>query len=350
MRPGLTPQARAVRDAVVATVTLGGAVWAGSGRLAYVDPALFGYLGATFVAAAGTVYRASAFWRRPASAVYARALGAAVRHPATLRRALASGARDLGAQRGIARRSRTRWLAHLLLAFGTLASLAITLPLVLGWLHFAADGQDVYRVVVVGMPAGRFALDGAVAWLVFHALSLAAVAVATGAATFLALRLRARRLPGVTGMVHVGPLVLLLAVAGTGLALPASRGLPRVFPLAAVAHEIAVVLLLIAVPFSKLVHVLIRPLQVGVRLVRAPDAPRVACVCCGGPLAPAAQRAAVAQLLAAHGIPIGGQQDACPACRRRGVATAQAALLGAHFQPPLTGTRPVPRPAREEAA
>ena len=45
----------------------------------------------------------------------------------------------------------------------------------------------------------------------------------------------------------------------------------------------------------------------------------------------------------------GAHPDRCPACRRRRVAAAQAALLGAAFQPRLPGARPSAR-AREEAA
>ena len=37
-------------------------------------------------------------------------------------------------------------------AGGTLASFAITVPLVFGWLRFEADGQHAYRPVVAGVP------------------------------------------------------------------------------------------------------------------------------------------------------------------------------------------------------
>jgi hypothetical protein len=338
-----------VRDAALATALLAAAVWAGSGGGAHLDRALAGYLAATLVAVAGTVWRASRFWRRPASALYARALAQAVHSPRALRRLLASGAGDLAAQRFIAPRSRLRWVAHLLLAWGTLASFAITLPLVFGWMRFAADGQRAYRVLVLSLPAGGFVLDGPVAWLVFHALSLAGVAVMLGAALFLVLRLRQRRLPGVTAGFHVAPLLLLVAVAATGLGLPASRNAPDAFRVLAVLHEASVVVLLVAIPFSKLGHLLIRPLQLGVRVIRRREVRWTACVGCGVRLAPAQQLAAVEQLLAARGARLGDHVRRCPACRRRQVAAVQAGLQGAHFQPPLLG---VPAPVRrdEEAA
>lgn len=328
---------RAARDAAVATALVLALVWAGSGAGHHLDPALYGYLAATIVAVAGTVWRASRFWRRPASAVYARALGEALCSPRRLGRLLAAGTDGLATQRFIAARSRLRWGAHLLLSLGTLASFAITLPLVFGWMRFAADGQTAYRALVFSLPAGHFVLDGVVAWLVFHALALAGLAVTAGAVCFLVIRLRARRLPGAATAFHVGPLLLLLAVALTGLGLPATRDLPAAFRIMAVLHEASVIVLLVAIPFSKLGHVLIRPLQIGARLVRAPGVRWAACAGCGGRLAPVAQLAAVERLLAARGARFGDHQRACPACRRRQVAAVQAALLGAHFQPSVLG-------------
>lgn len=340
-----------VRDALAATALLLLAIYLGSGRLEHLDPALLGYLGASVVAFAGTAYRASAFWRRRPSAFYARALatslGTALRHPAALRAVLRSASSDLLAQSFVARRSRLRWVAHLLLSLGTLASFAITLPLVFGWLHFAAAGPDRYRAVVLGVPTASFAVDGIVAWLAFHGLSLAGGAVLVGALLFTARRWRQRALPGETSGFHLAPLVLLLVVAATGLALPATRHAPRLFDLASVAHEVAVIVLLAAIPFSKLHHVLIRPLQLGARAVQR-SADRVACTVCGGPLAPRAQRDAVRALLAARGLAVDAV-DCCPACRRRQLATTQAALVGARFHPPVLGTHAVPDPARRAA-
>jgi hypothetical protein len=67
-------------------------------------------------------------------------------------------------------------------------------------------------------------------------------------------------------------------------------------------------------------------------------------------LAPARQQAAVAELLAKRGFRFGAHPDRCPACRRRRVAAAQAALVDAAFQPRLPGARPSSAPARDEAA
>jgi len=335
VRPALKPW----RDAAAVTVAVLAAIVGGSRGGRDLDPALFGYAAATVVAIVGVAWRASAFWRRPASAHYGRTLLAALRDPARLRTAGRSAALDLGAQTFIARRSRVRWLAHLALSLGTLASFAITVPLVFGWLHFEPVGQAHYQPVLFGFPAApALPLDGVPLWFAFHGLTLAGVAVAFGAAYFLAARLRIRSLPGVVAGRHVGPLVLLLVVALSGLALPASRHSPLAFAIASRLHELAVIVLLVALPFSKLAHVLIRPLQLGARVQNRAEAERAACVGCGTPLAPTAQLAAVEALLAQRGAAFAGHQRHCPPCRRRLVASAQARLLGAPFHPDLVTT------------
>lgn len=338
MRAGVN--AGALRDATVATVTLAAAVAAGSGMGAHLDPALAGYLAATLVAAFLTVRRVSAFWRRAPSAFYGRALLAALGRPGTWATLARRAARDLGAQRCIAPRGALRWAAHLALSWGTLGSFAITLPLVWGWVHFEAAGEARYQLYVLTLPLARFAPDGALGWLGFHALAIAAVAVVAGALYFLAVRMRARHETGAVAGFHVAPLLLLLAVAVTGLALPVvgARGTPRLIAIASVAHQVTVVALLVALPASKLLHLFIRPLQLGVALVRA-ETP-VACAGCGAALASAAQLGGVESLLAAHGFHFADHSRFCTACRRCGLAATQAVLLGARFQPrPAAWTR-----------
>lgn len=321
------------RDATLATVALVAAIAVGSRGFADIDPALLGYLGATVAACFGTVWRASAFWRRPASAFYARALLVSLRSPRRLRQTLGHAGSDLAAQDFIRRRGLGRWLAHLGLSLGTLASFAVTVPLVFGWMHFVPAGERSYRMIAFGVPTVAFDVEGAFGWILFHTLSLAGAAVAAGAVYFLLVRWRARRLPGATAGFAIAPLALLLIVALTGLALPASRTVPGAFRIAAALHQASVVVLLVALPFSKLAHVLVRPLQLGARAVRRRDEAWRHCAGCGASLAPVAQQQAVEAILAQRGHPFATQTDRCPACRRRGLASSQAALVGAHFQP-----------------
>lgn len=339
-----------VRDATLATTLLIALIAVGSGGGITLDPALFGYLGAVVVATFGVAWRASAFWRRPASAFYARALFASLSRPKRLRRTVAFARRDLLTQQFIRRRSVTRWLAHMLLSLGTLASVAITVPLVCGWMTFIPVGARQYQMVLFTVPTVRFDVDGTLAWLLFHALTLAAIAVVVGALYFVWLRLRAHRLPGATSAFALAPLLLLLVVALTGLALPASRSWPAAFRVAAILHQISVIVLLVALPFSKLGHLLIRPLQLGARAVRNKEDAWDHCVGCGTVLAPPAQQRAVATLLAQRGMTFAAHLDRCQTCRRRQVAAAQATLVGGDFQPhELRGSRaPRGRPVNDD--
>ena len=141
---------------------------------------------------------------------------------------------------------------------------------------------------------------------------------------------------------HIAPLLLLATVAATGLALPATRGDPAWFATAAWTHEIAVIAMLLAIPFSKLSHVLSRPLQLGAQLNRSLDRPRAACTDCGAMLAPTEQLASVRRLLASSGASAVSHLDLCGSCRRRAVAVAQTGLTGACFQPRIAGARPAP--------
>src|SRR6185295_4088415 len=97
-----------------------------------------------------------------------------------------------------------------------------------------------YQIVFFGLPlpGHQFAIDGAFGFLMFHALSLCGVAVAFGAAYFLIARWRRRGEPGATSGFHVAPLLLLLAVALTGLALQLSRTMPAAFQVASIRHEL----------------------------------------------------------------------------------------------------------------
>jgi hypothetical protein len=319
--------------ALLATALLVAAIYFGSHRLTYFDPALIGYCLATVVACFATAYQVAAFWQRRAAAFYGWALVRSLRQPRQLLAAIRAAGRDLAAQRFIAPRGRLRWLAHMSLAWGTLAGFAVTLPLVWGWLHFEPVGDHEYRAVAFSLSTPQFATDGAIAWLVFHALDLAAVAVTLGAGYFLAARVRIRRHPGVGGGFHLAPLLLLLAVALSGLALPIAGDIGhRTFRLAALAHEATVIALLAALPYGKLIHLFIRPLHLGAQLVRASAAP-VCCPRCGAAMAPAAQMHAIEDLLTTHGFHFAGHQQQCPPCRRKQLASVHTQLLGAHFQP-----------------
>ena len=350
MRARLTR--RPLVDASVVTALLLATVWLGSRGGRDLDPALFGYAardgrrglrrdvaGECLLAAPGfgrLWTRAARSARRPRRFFADAPLGG----HATSRRRRSSHAAPVSAG-----------LAHMALSLGTLASFAITIPLVFGWLHFEADGQSHYRPMLFGFPAGpALAIDGIPAWFVFHGLALAG---ARGDARDRLLPRRsppdAQRIPGVTSGRHVAPLVLLLVVALSGLALPASRTSPVAFAIASRVHELAVIVLLVALPFSKLAHVLIRPAAARrPRHAERPDAERRLCACgaIAGTRGAARRGRSVARRAAARASP--GTSGTVRTCRRRLVAAAQAHLLGAPFHPDLVAASPE-RPNRKVA-
>ncbi len=121
---------------------------------------------------------------------------------------------------------------------------------------------------------------------------------------------------------------------------------PVVFRAAGLAHEMSVVVLLVGVGFGKLFHVFVRPLQIAVRLVNDAALPRAACAHCGAATAPLAQLKAIEATLEDRGVRMASRIPLCSACRRRSLAAAHAAALGARFQPqPMRAADPqsVPR-------
>ena len=58
---------------------------------------------------------------------------------------------------------------HQLLFWGCLLAVAITFPLVFGWIHFgsAPDDQMTYVTYLFGFPAGSFRIRTVVSWLLF---------------------------------------------------------------------------------------------------------------------------------------------------------------------------------------
>ena len=73
---------------------------------------------------------------------------------------------------------------HQLIFWGCLLAVAITFPLVFGWIHFtsAPDDQMTYVTHLFGYPAGSFRLHTVTALVLFHGLDIAAFLVLGGIA------------------------------------------------------------------------------------------------------------------------------------------------------------------------
>ena len=214
--------------------------------------------------------------------------------------------------------------------------MAITFPLVFGWIHFRTrpDDQFTYVTYLFGFPAGAFRLGTPLAWLLFHGLDVSAVLVLGGIALSLWRRLRDRGALALQDWASdFLPLLLLFAISVTGLALTASTVWLRgsFYGFLAILHAITVVGALLYLPFGKFFHIFQRPAQLGVKLYQDAGHEDAGAVCarCGARYASAMQMDDLRRVLPALGFDYriegaaGTWQGLCPPCKRATLATAQ---------------------------
>ncbi|HET8646706.1 MAG TPA: MFS transporter, partial [Vicinamibacteria bacterium] len=284
-------QLRAGAWASLATAILGAAIVVGSRNLQHFDAALVVYTFAVVFATWGVAYHYAVWLQKPPTGLYWRRGWQLVRRRGVLRSAAllarTTGTHLLG-QGFIYQRSRLRWWMHQLLFWGCLLAVAITFPLVFGWIHFGTRPHDQMQYVtyVFGFEVASFRLRTALAWLIFHGLDVAAVLVLAGIALSLWRRLRDRGALAVqTFALDLFPLVLLFAISVTGLALTVStlwlRG--AYYGFLAILHAITVIAALLFLPFGKFFHIFQRPAQLGVKLYQQEGAEgeQARCARCG---------------------------------------------------------------------
>jgi len=336
--------ARAVARGSVATVMLGGSILLGSRNLAHFDAALVAYTFSVLFATFGLTYRYSMWLSRPPTALFwRRGWQAFVRKGWRVRNArfwVSRFSLDILANRFIVQRSRLRGLTHLLIMWGCLLAVAITFPLVFGWLHFRPVVGDItlYEAVVFGFPAFRFPHESIVAFFLFHGLVWASFLVIAG--VLLAMRRRMRE--GGAGALQrfaedFMPLILLFAVSLTGLMLTASYTWMKGygFTFISILHAITVIGTFVWLPFGKFFHIFQRPAQLGVGLYK--DMGRVEekalCRRCGHGFS---SRAHVLDLIEVErqlgyryeipGSEAEHYQWICPPCRRASFVIAQGLM------------------------
>ena len=262
---------------LLSTVILAALIVLGSRNLAHFDAALVGYTFAILFATFGITYRYAMWLQRPPTALYWRRgwqvfLNAKYALPNTLnwvRRIVA----DIALNRFIWERGRLRWLAHWLIMWGCIIAIAITFPLVFGWLSFDALPADPewYQVVLFGFPTFAFPIDSLFGFLLFHGLVWSSFLVIAG--VMLAMRRRMRD-EGAAALQLFGedflPLILLFAISITGLMLTASYTWMKgyAYDFIAILHAITVIFTLLWLPFGKFFHIFQRPAQLGVRFYK----------------------------------------------------------------------------------
>jgi hypothetical protein len=306
------------------------------------DPALVPYAGASVFSAFGIGYRYSMWLRRPPTRLYwfrgwqifcrPREL------PGNLLRLVTLFWDNFVLQRFIERRSHLRWAAHWLIAWGCLLAAAITFPLSFGWIRFetARASQSAYECFVFGVHIYTFPWNSFLGLVIFHILDIAAVMVIVG--IFLALWRRVSDGGALAVQQFTNdllPLVLLFAVAITGLFLTASIHLMKGYHYGFLSqlHAVAVILTLVYLPFGKFFHIFQRPAQMGVNFYRraGAEAEQATCLRCGELFASKLHLEDVKQVEAALGIRYGladgsHYQDVCPPCRRKNLALVQDSI------------------------
>lgn len=308
------------------------------------DAALLPYSLGLVCAAAALGYRWTMWAQRPPTALYLkRALAILFARPRTsiLWLFARSSATQMVAHTFIARRSRWRWLAHAALAWGSVLATAVTVPLVLGWIHFETAPGDPgrYQVVLFGLTVDQFPLHSVKRYVMFNLLNVSAVLVIGGAGMALKRRLTN---PGSIARQQFSqdllPLLLLLLVSLTGLFMTASVHLfeGRGYHGLSLVHAITVGGTLVYLPFSKLFHPFQRVAHVGVTLYKrtGSEGPSQACRICQEPFASVQHVRDLQNVLGQVGqsgqMPglAGDYALVCPRCRRRLLGFTQGQTVG----------------------
>src|SRR6266511_2979855 len=328
---------------LLSTLILAALIVLGSRSLAHFDAALVGYTFAVLFATFGITYRYAMWLQRPPTALFWRRgwqafLNAKYALPNVLnwaRRIVA----DIALNRFIWERGRLRWLAHWLILWGCIIAIAITFPLVFGWLSFDALPADPewYRVVLFGFPTIAFPIDSLFGFLLFHGLVWSAFLVIAG--VMLAMR-RHMRDGGAAALQMFGedflPLIMLFAISITGLMLTASYTWMQgyAYDFIAILHASTVIFTLLWLPFGKFFHIFQRPAQLGVRFYKDVGRQEALAHCrrCDQPFSSLVHVQGLIAVEQALGYRYEMAGDAehyqwiCPPCRRTMLALAQGQL------------------------
>jgi NNP family nitrate/nitrite transporter-like MFS transporter len=328
---------------LLSAVVVSSLIVLGSNNLRHFDWVLFPYAAATVCSAAAIAYRYTIWLQRPPTKRYWQQgwrlflRNKPFQNGAYLVWLLLD---NFAVQRFIARRDHLRWIMHLCLSWGGMLAFAITFPLVFGWMHFETPATDlhVYQLFILGVKVQEFSVDSLIAFLSFNALNFSAVLVLVGIALALHRRLTE---PGALALQQFGndivPLLLLFAVAATGLGLTVSAHWLHGYGFAfmALTHMVTVVAMLLYLPFGKFFHIFQRPAQLGVAFYKqaAHAGPQARCGRCDTPFASQMQVSDLQQVLDELGLnyhldgSVGHYQHVCPPCRRKLLALNQGRTL-----------------------
>ncbi|HEV2689217.1 MAG TPA: MFS transporter [Bryobacteraceae bacterium] len=332
---------RAGAWATLFTSLLVAAIVVGSRNLQNFDAALAIYTFAVIFATWGILYHYSVWLRKPPTRVFWRRGWELAKREGLLGSVAfltKTAGTHLLAQTFIRRRSHLRWWMHQFLFWGCLLAVAITFPLVFGWMKFtsAPEDQMTYITYLFGFPVFSMPIRTVASGLLFHGLDISAVLVLTGISLALWRRMTDRGAMALQDFGDFLPLVLLFAISVTGLALTASTVWLRgaFYDFLAILHAIVVIGALLFLPFGKFFHIFQRPAQLGAKLYQRAGAQgdQAACERCGTSFASQMQIDDLNGVLPKLGFDYGmdGEvaywQNLCPACKRKSMAAAQMRL------------------------
>jgi NNP family nitrate/nitrite transporter-like MFS transporter len=342
---GLTRTVDRTRAGVAATLFTGllvASIVVGSRNLQNFDAALVIYTFATIFATWGVVYHYRVWLDKPPTRVYWERGWQLFRRAGLVKGTLQLvrlATTHLAAQTFIRRRSTLRWWMHQFLFWGCVLAVAITFPLVFGWISFRSlpTDQETYVVILYGFPVQTFKLHTLMAELLFHGLDISAVLVLTGVGLSLWRRFRDRGAQAVQSFaLDFLPIILLFAISVTGLALTVSQNWLRgvFYSFLAILHAITVIAALLFLPFGKFFHIFQRPAQLGVKLYQAAGAAGEPAKCkrCGEPYASRMHIEDLKRVLPQLGFDYRMEgtdatwQELCPACKRKSLSLAQLHL------------------------
>lgn len=333
---------RAGVTATLITVVLVAAIIVGSRNLQNFDPALVIYTFATIFATWGVVYHYRVWLDKPPTRVYWERGWQLFWQAGIFRsvlRLVKVATTHLAAQTFIRRRSTLRWWMHQMLFWGCLLAVAITFPLVFGWISFQSlpTDQETYVVLLYGFRTQTFHLHTLISELLFHGLDISAFLVLGGIALSLWRRFRDRGAQAVQSFaLDFLPIILLFAICVTGLALTVSQNWlgGEFYSFLAILHAITVITALLYLPFGKFFHIFQRPAQLGVKFYQAAGeaGERAHCRRCGLSFASRMHIEDLKKVLPQVGFDYSLEkagatwQELCPACKRKSLSLAQLQL------------------------
>lgn len=329
---------KAARNAFIVLVLLFLSVYIGTEAFGYFDMALYGYLWASILCFLLMTIRITAWTMRPPTRrLWQQGIRMFI-SPRGWKFLFGTLFQNIGVQKFLSHRSLYRWVQHMSISWGVMISFAITFSLVFGWLHFELVASRTYQIVMFGIPVFKMPVDSTLAFLIYHGLNWAGIAVIIGCLMAMYRRYKEeKKLVEQSKVYDFFPLLLLITISVTGSLLTVSAYFMKgtFYVGIGLAHQIAVIIFLLYFPFGKFWHLPLRFLAVVIPAYHSLEEQKP-CSRCGREYATGTQIKDVQLALSKRrlSVPIENSNfhmsDLCSECRR---VTHRLAAFGSpiHF-------------------